>query len=260
MSKNRQGFTIIEVILFLGITGLIFMAIVASTSNVLSRQRYNDSTQNFAEFLRGVYGKLTSIENYGNGRSERAIYGKLITFGESHNLNGEENVENEIFTYDIIGDVSGSISADDVIKSLASLNADVVVKNGEDVEYAGINEHYATKWMARIEQTNSTELFKGAVMVVRSATSGTIYTYVLNGETIEVNSAVKFNTPKKLLTSQTLNKFVSNQPIDFCISSEDGRVYNGKRRDVRIIANARNSSGVEVMPLDDPDQNACQSF
>ena len=259
MSKNRLGFTIIEVVIFLAITSIIFMAIVISTRNVMSRQRYNDSTQNFAEFLRGVYSKLTSIENHGDGRSERVIYGKLVTFGETINFAGENNNDHEIFVYDIIGDVDGSINGEEVLQSLARLNSDVVKVVNEDVDYAGIRESYSTRWMARVEKTDSHDYYKGAIIVVRSAASGAIYTYVMSGETIEVNQAVHSDAPKKLLTSSTLSGF-SNTAANFCIGSDDGNIYNGMRRNIRIVANARNSSGVEVVPLDDASQNACQKI
>lgn len=259
MSKNRHGFTIIEVVIFLAITSIIFMAIILGTRNVMSRQRYNESTQNFAEFLRGVYSKLTSIENHGDGRSDRVIYGKLVTFGEKINFSGENNDGQEIFVYDIIGDVDGSINGEEVLQSLVRLNSDVIKVVNEDVDYAGIRESYSPRWMAKIEKTNSHDYFKGAVIVVRSAASGAVYTYTMSGETLEVNQAVHSDAPKKLFTSSNLSGF-SNSAIDFCIGSDDGNIYNGLRRNVRIVANARNSSGVEVMPLDDPSQNACQKL
>ena len=270
MRKARKGFTIIEVVIFLAITGIIFMAIVAGTRNVMSRQRYNDTTQNFAEFLRGVYSKLTSIENHGDGRSDKAIYGKLITFGEALNFAGEANNDNEIFVYDIIGDAASSGGGgNDVLDTLIALNADVVkVVGTNNIDYAGIKESYLPKWMARVEKTDSHDLYRGSVIIVRSATSGTIYTFTLD-EVIEVNSAVRNNTPRSLLMGtgdptnpngpKKIKKFTSGN-VDFCIQSDDGRIYNGLRRDIRIIANARNSSGVEVMPLDDLSQNACQKL
>lgn len=265
MSKNRRGFTIIEVVIFLAITSIIFMAIVLGTRNVMSRQRYNESTQNFADFLRGVYSKLTSIENHGDGRSEKAIYGKLITFGEKFNLAGEENTNNDVFVYDIIGDVSSAISGDNILNALTKLNIDVLKNEGGKVTYAGIAESYSSRWMARIERTEDHELYRGAVIVVRSASTGIINTYVLKSEpdnhtkTIEVNQAVKANSTEPVFRN-ALSKFSNTTAADFCLYSDDGNIYNGYRRDIRINANARNSSGVEVMPLDDLTVNACKKL
>jgi hypothetical protein len=253
---KRRGFTIIEVVIFLAITGIIFMAIVIGTRNVMSRQRYNESTQNLAEFLRGVYSKLTSIENHGDGRSEKAIYGKLITFGEKYNLFGEENTYNEVFVYDIIGDVSGAISGEDILQTLKKLNIDVVKVVGDKLEYAGISETYSPRWAARIERTEDHELYKGAVIIVRSASSGIVNTYAMEGNTIEVNQAIKFNSREKIFVN-ALGNFSNNTPTNLCLYSDDGNIYHGMRRNIRINANARNSSGVEIMPMDDLTANAC---
>ena len=51
----KQGFTLVEISLFLAITGFIFIGIVLGIQNSLFQQKYNDSTQGFAEFLRTVY-------------------------------------------------------------------------------------------------------------------------------------------------------------------------------------------------------------
>ena len=260
MKKNRKGFTIIEVVIFLAITSVIFMAIVLGTNNVMSRQRYNESTQNFTDFLRGVYSKLTSIENHGDGRSDKAIYGKLVTFGESTDINGENNTYNEVFVYDIIGDVSSAISSDNILNALKKLNIDVVKTEGDKTTYAGIAEMYSPRWAVRIERTEDHELYKGAIIVVRSASSGLINTYVLEGETLEVNRAVKMNSHVKILTDTTLAKFSNTRDANFCLYSDDGDLYNGMRRNVRVNANARNSSGVEAMPMDDSTQNACKKL
>lgn len=260
MKKNRKGFTIIEVVIFLAITSVIFMAIVLGTNNVMSRQRYNESTQNFTDFLRGVYSKLTSIENHGDGRSDKAIYGKLVTFGESTDINGENNTYNEVFVYDIIGDVSSAISSDNILNALKKLNIDVVKTEGDKTTYAGIAEMYSPRWEVRIERTEDHELYKGAIIVVRSASSGLINTYVLEGETLEVNRAVKMNSHVKILTDTTLAKFSNTRDANFCLYSDDGDLYNGMRRNVRVNANARNSSGVEAMPMDDSAQNACKKL
>ena len=260
MSKNRRGFTIIEVVIFLAITSIIFMAIILGTRNVMSRQRYNESTQNFTEFLRGVYAKLTSIENHGDGRSDKAIYGKLITFGESINAAGEENVYNEVFVYDIIGDVGGAISDDNILDSLKKLNINVVKVNGRDLEYAGISESYYPRWAVRIERTEDHQLYKGAVIIVRSASTGVINTYVMDElyGTIEVNRAIKENSREAIFTN-ALSHFSNERSADFCLYSDDGDLYNGMRRDIRINANSRNSSGVEAVPMDST-ENACKKL
>ena len=87
MSKMRRGFTLIEVALFLAVTGLLFAGVMVGVQNSIWQQRYNDTVQNFANFLRNVYSEVSNPQSSGNGRSEElAIYGKLISFGEINKL------------------------------------------------------------------------------------------------------------------------------------------------------------------------------
>ena len=259
----RKGFTLIEIGLFLAITGLLVAGIMVSTNNSISQQRYNDTPQDFAEFLRGIYSKVSDPQGIDKGRSDQAIYGKLVTFGESVNLGGGDNNRQEIFTYDIIGDADGAISGSDVLAALQTLNANVVLKKDGDTTYtpAGYAEGYSLKWDATLQDTNGND-FYGAIMVVRSPMSGTVYTYVmqkLSNQTVEVNKAVRNQTgnPFNPLLA-ALSNFKNTEDVDFCISTSDDTLYGGKRRNVRLSAGARNSSSVEVIPLDDPSQNRCK--
>lgn len=115
----HNGFTIIEVMLFLAISGFLFVGIVAGAGSNISRQRYQTSVQDLAEFLREQYSTVSNIqissrdstgndvtycagdimsqvdsnwrwqgppsdsENAGRGRSDCLVYGKIIVFGDS---------------------------------------------------------------------------------------------------------------------------------------------------------------------------------
>ena len=146
----KSGFTIIEVTLVLAITGMLFVGIIAGSGLNIARQRYNDSVQNFAEFLRTVYSEVSYVQNPRDdivnpngyycsaghklisgdptkdteekkpsaiGRTECAIYGKLIVLGKQ--LEGDKGGQagNVVHTFDIIGQVfdPGAHSSNDGI-------------------------------------------------------------------------------------------------------------------------------------------------
>lgn len=46
----KRGFTIIEVMLVLAITGLMLVGVIAGTYSSIATQRYNDSVRSFSEF------------------------------------------------------------------------------------------------------------------------------------------------------------------------------------------------------------------
>ena len=55
MKNSRRGFTLIEVALFLVVTGALFAAVTIGVQNSIYQQRQNDAVQNFAEFIRSAY-------------------------------------------------------------------------------------------------------------------------------------------------------------------------------------------------------------
>ena len=61
--RNRKGFTIIEVVLFLAISGAVLAAIIAGTASVAAKRRYNDAVSDLAENIRNVYSSTVNVEN-----------------------------------------------------------------------------------------------------------------------------------------------------------------------------------------------------
>ena len=275
MNKRRFGFTMVEISLFLAITAAIFVGVIAGTQNTVWHQKFNDSVQDFTEFLRSVYSQVSNPQSIGTGQSEMAIYGKLVVFGESVGLDYQEinDRETRVFVYDVVGDVVGTGSGN-AISMLSDRNANVVVgvydantSRMTSVVPAGIVQSYLPRWTATIEAIKPgddgyLQPYRGSVLVVRHPNSGTINTLV-SGEVIEVNKFVKEanamissgGTPdlSGLLKSK-LDTFKA-ETIDFCVNPEGANKYSGDlaslaRRDIRLVKNTRNASGVEVIDLD----------
>jgi len=56
--RRHTGFTIIEVVIFLAISGVLTVGILAGASTTVARYRYNDSVQSLAQFLRSQYSAV----------------------------------------------------------------------------------------------------------------------------------------------------------------------------------------------------------
>lgn len=134
MKKGRlkKGFTIIEVAIFLAISGALFVMVIANTAARVAGRRYFDAVNDLAEELRNAYSATVNVENYRSntedsgffcsitsafdgvsltpntsttdikiktdnypGRTRCAVYGQVITFGEDNRT--------EVHRYDIIG-------------------------------------------------------------------------------------------------------------------------------------------------------------
>lgn len=245
MKGTRRGFTLIEVALFLAVSGLLFIGITVGVQSSIKQQRYNDSVQNFAEFLRTAYSQALNVQHAGTnkGRSGSAIYGKLITFGESRDLDGHGNTKGMIFSYDIIANANASGGSADALSQLKLMNIRTVATEADS---------YTPRWSAKIQKKNY-EAFKGAVLIVRHPSSGIVYTYY-SEKVVEVNSDVKI---KDFLNSDSTKDAFQMKKVDFCVNPEPGQTGN-IRKDVRIIENARNSSGIVLVP-DDGGDNECRS-
>lgn len=267
MKQKRNGFTLVEVMLFLAVSGLLMLGVFGMTQTSIRAQRYNDSVQNFAEFLRRVYSAVENPQGIGNGRSEYAIYGKLVTFGESYDTTGAEIKDKQkFFVYDVVGSSDG-IGSGDVATMLRAVNANVVmtVKEGsQDVASpAGIVESYEPTWGAAIDKSgvsNNGKLFTGSLLVVRHSRSGTISTLFSN-EVVQVNDTLRrysTNVNNDAVKNLLLNKLdsFSTRQVDFCVNPTGYKLKSNTRRDVRVIAGARNISGVELI-AQDSDDNKC---
>ena len=226
MRRFRRGFTLIEVSLFLAITGLLFLGVTIGVQNSMTRQRYNDTVQSFAEFLRNAYSEVTNVQGVNNGRSDEAIYGKLITFGE-------QGKGDEIFVYDVVGRVESNLSDGEILRMLDDLGAKVV--DEEDSKPKGIVESFVPKWGAKIQTTASSfTSFKGLVLIARHPNSGTVYTYFKR-----VTGTINMEYLKEL----KFNSGFSSEQVDLCVNPDNG---GRDRADVRIKAAANSSAEVEV--------------
>ena len=194
---KRKGFTLIEVALFLAISGAIFAMVMTGVSTSTARRRYNDSVNDLVEQIRNAYSATINVENYRTkteessywcslssaykgsntlknpdsrdtdnypGRTRCAIYGQVITFGEQ----GSTRVNR----YDIIGlaeiDERNNIDPDDedeLINSLKAVWANIVSIRQDNaaltsctVGLAGTTSTYLPQWDATVENTRSGEV------------------------------------------------------------------------------------------------------
>ena len=255
MKKGKRGFTLVEVAIFLAITGALFVGITVGVQNSVYQQRRNDSVQSFIEFLRSVYSGVENVQNaQEKGRSEKAIYGKLVTFGENKDSVGGSG-KDKIFVYTVVGD-AWMPESDDILTALAELRANVVNDEGNLVGYP---ETYIPKWGATInpactESGCDYTPLKAALLVVRHPRSGVVYTYYMSGKTINVNEMMLGaygGAINPLLSGGGVNYLTDGsfqlRKVDFCVNPE-ARSDAKDRTNVRIVLGARNASGVEQAP------------
>ena len=274
--KNR-GFTMIEVALFIALSGFLMIGIIVGANASISRQRYNDSVNSFADYIRGVYTDVLNVSNDKNpenaeeeaGRTPTAVYGKLISFGECEDDAGADCSKNTIYVYDIVGTAVSSAAvkgnrAIDMLKAKVE-DGGVYVNIFDKTDCTGAvscnNKYYRmvsynVPWNGVVgEATENGRRYRGAVLVVRSPSTGSIRTYVY---TYPINEAERYNFHTQTTSTSAYNNFthllgqVGETELTVCIDSDDN-TYNN-RRGVIISERASNSSSIKITELDFPEE------
>lgn len=247
--KTKQGFTIIEVMLVLGITGLMLIGVIGGTYASIATQRYNDSVRSFSEFLRQVFAEVISPQSLGEGNSDaEAIYGKVVVFGLDNSAG-----DDIVYTATLVGGVNPPRSGSGFISELGndSVKAHLFCeKTVAGVDLSDSVESYTPMWEAKIETPNDTGTsnvpMEGTLIIARSPASGTVHTaFTKSVYHINENCQAASNSLQQDLRENPASFDVTND-VDFCIVSYNSRVI----RDIRLGADGHNSSDINLIPED----------
>lgn len=226
------------------------------------------------------------------GRSDCSVYGKLVTFGENQDTSKAIHVYDVLGN---IVDARHPVEASTELNSYGGyFTEDGKTKKGVfmgifsldgGTNSAGVFTNYTLAsssythtldWDAWVETTADTNTrFTGALLIVRSPLSGVIHTFYRNYSASAINisqaysnaassfgsvsaayAAFAFNSEgiAAHLSSQ-ISGYTNTSDINFCINSDDRR--GQRRRNIRITADASNSSEIILVAADDG-SNLCQ--
>ncbi|MBR5389203.1 hypothetical protein IK146_01440 [Candidatus Saccharibacteria bacterium] len=280
---KKTGFTIVEVALFLALSGFLMIGIIVGANTSISRQRYNDAVNGFAEYVRGVYTDVLNVSNDKSldeeaGRTKTAVYGKLISIGECADASCSTTTDT-IYTYDIVGlavsssAVKGTRAIDMLYNTVnnGGVNANIFDREGCNGTTCQAKPYrmttYQIPWEGSIGQSNTTgQRFHGAILVVRSPSTGSIrtYTYVypsnkLSSYSFHLKTQIEnTNDPSNTKSFAYFMKTVGHQSNNYgeneltiCVDSEDNNYPN--RRGIMIAARANNSASIMVTEMDAED-------
>lgn len=219
MRKNggkdvANGFTIIEVMLVLAITGFLFIGLMGGMTSSLARQRYKDAVQDNADNLRRLYSYVVDVQVYsrdndsacygltpssieeaslitnkkntGRGRSECVVYGVLATISHSH-MEFTEIIGKDYGTVrkELEKDESVDIDTMHEIEVLKRTQANNIVAranssgNCDSVGLVNLLESFDSRWETRLLDTDGNEL-EASILVFRSPRSGAVRTYIMD--------------------------------------------------------------------------------
>jgi len=183
--RATGGFTIIETMLFLGISGLLIVGMLATTGASINIQRYHDAVETFKTTLQNQYSELASVQNDRDnswscnslaqsqtggseirGQSDCVLLGRYVTV-----------VDDTISAYSVLGRPStNQTTAGNDIQNLAAnyeLNISTVTQDSSKLEW-GTRIAWPTAGSGAHTPTTPRSI---AVLFVRSPDSGQIYTF-----------------------------------------------------------------------------------
>lgn len=248
---NRAGFTIIETMLFLAVTGLLIAGMVGGTGNSLKTQRYKDSVSSLESKIKEQYSNINNVDNEHDtswscdangivknvadgtyrGQSNCVILGKLITYNGSL-----KNTFNISTVTGVAPSTEGSTLNDVDIFNTTGYNI-------KASKLADFTEEYILEWGSSLVN-NDKKPSAFSVLIVKSPVSGIVKTFV------DPSVAVDAVKVKDLVDS----KFLKNEmSVNVCIATDGNFIPR-----MALLIPAGASSGNSIETLGNVGSNKCQ--
>lgn len=239
--QKSYGFTIIEVMLFLAVSGALAVAVLVGSGVAIGQQRYRDSVSSLKAFIQQQYNQTTNTANSRSG-SEACDNATVIVPPSPVPTPQPRGTTNCL----LLGRAL-SVSPDGTQITAVSVVAYRVSDTApvEATDRLELSRNYrlaaspldtepqSVAWGARIVKPKTTLAQPLSMMIIYSPLSGSIMTFV--SETAQPD----FNALAALGPNTTAT--------DLCVEPSGGS-FTGKQMAIRINAYATNASAIELLP------------
>lgn len=222
-TKKQQGFTIIETMLFVAITGALLITLLAGTSIGIQRQRYSDSVNTTQSFFQQQYSEVVNVINSREGAevcrssdnlvepavgasAEAPGASRCIVMGRAIDVPVSSDNRGTIATYAVVGsEPSGRIDP--------NLTDDEVIRLYRPtlVRLVGSSE-YEVPWGAQIvgvRQESPENNPVNRMLLIRSPKSGVTYSYSYNNTSTDSSVVAGVSAGNRV------------HPLNVCMQSAD---------------------------------------
>ena len=246
-TQTRSGFTIIEVMLFLAISGALTVSILVGSGVAIGQQRYRDSVNTFKGLIQEQYSQITNVVNSDGDNPVCSPSGTTLDMSDQSNqARGTSDClvmgrfliveETKVTAYDLIGQPPTAPVKNDSKSDVTELKSYFMAVQSPEV--------HDISWGARIVQPKSTNGMIAGILIIRSPISGTILTYTKDLKKADIVDSTKISGIVRSVIDES-----NTAQKDFCVDSEGGTFGRTARQAVRIKERATNQSGVEI-PLE----------
>lgn len=240
-SSKSPGFTIIEVMLFLAITGLMVAGILASASSSLNAQRYRDGVESIKSMITNEYAKVYSLTNSRDRSDPCGMAATSAGWGASDCLYTGRLVEIEQpgGAGDYTMTVRPVIASEDESAPLDNLFTRFRYETTSDAELV---ESRALGWgLSAVSPGGGSSPTRVAILILRSPLDGTVRTYnLLAGNSSYVITDNNLNTDIVGRTETETN------PAVFCVADLAGPLDPAVRHAIVVAARATSAADVEI--------------
>jgi type II secretory pathway pseudopilin PulG len=253
--RTLAGFTIIETMLFLGISSALVVTLIASTGASLNVQRYNDAVETFKSVLQQQYADLSNVQNSRDNNWSCGSTAVPSTTGTTSQNRGQSKCiligkymrieDNKMSVYPVIGyqKDTQSIQSNDILS----------LKNNYVLNVSRVNVDQTTlEWGTQIAYPvtdGGSPYYKPAnprkmsILFVRSPDSGQIYTLTDSDASVPDDANISSASLASMLVNGTGIPGQGSRLV--CIDS--GGLLNNGNRGIRIRSFAAASSAIETV-------------
>lgn len=249
---SKAGFTIIEVMLVLAVTGIMLLGLIGSSYTTIARQRYSDALNSFGEYLSRIYSEVISPESSGKGSSaDVAIIGKILVFGEDYD---DDRDRRSVYSATLVGTTNIARPSDQsFLEELVSPESKVQIFCGNEDRATTVSS-YTPLWETELMGADQykEEPFKGTVIIARTPTSNTVHTVFARGKTYNLKD--QCNPENKHANTafmddlkeegMSIYKNDSANQVKICLKSHDSPIS----REIDLAIDGSNTSAVSILP------------
>jgi type II secretory pathway pseudopilin PulG len=235
--KTQNGFTIIETMLFLAVTGVLATMILVGSGVAIGQQRYRDSVNSLKSYVQGQYSEVTNVVN-SRDKSWSCDTNGNVTDVDAVNGEARGTTECVLLGRFITVDATGTkLNASNVIgyKSPAAVTAtsDIAeLTTNYKLTASPINQDAVeVSWGAQVVKPQTTNPMPLSVLIIRSPLSGSVMTFTAEGEQNNLVSLI--------------NMANMSQKRHLCVNADAGS-FVGRRLEVEIGAYATSQGAVQI--------------
>lgn len=242
---DHRGFTIVEVMLFLAISGVLIATLLGGWTVMINTQRYKDSVDTVYGYFQDQYNLVYNVENErtsslscdsnsqvsesGGGASDHRGQSDCLLMGRFIKITNGETIN----SYAVVGREPATRPAGPEVEVMKAYNPKVVTQS------IGLSEaKQIVPWGAVMRgKAGNNDPLNLDILLLRSPSSGVVHRYIANSEP---------GTPS--INVDKINDEFEKSDVTFCF--DPGAAVQGAGQAVVIRAYASSRNSIETLGSD----------